>query len=51
LPRAEDVPAFAAALRELIELAAADRAFVADDGDALLVTTEGGRFRLRAERA
>jgi len=46
LAQASDVPAFTAALRELVELAALDRVFVADDGDALVVRSEAGVFRL-----
>ena len=46
LAHAVDVPAFAAALRELMELASSGRVLVADEGDALLVTTEARGFEL-----
>jgi hypothetical protein len=51
LAQATDASAFASALRELVELAARDRAFVADDSDALAVRTEAGAFRLTVEAA
>jgi hypothetical protein len=49
LAQATDASAFASALRELVELAACDRAFVTEDGDALIVRTEVGVFRLTVE--
>ncbi len=49
LARATDAPAVASALRELVELAACDRAFVADAGHALVLRTEAGSFRLPVE--
>lgn len=49
LARASDVATFAAALRELVELAAVDRVFVADEGGALIVGSEAATFRLGVE--
>jgi len=49
LAQSADAQAFASALRELVELASCDSAFVADDGDALLVRTDAGTFRLTVE--
>ena len=46
LAQAADVRAFAESLQEFVELASADYVFVAVDGDALVVRTEAGTFRL-----
>ena len=49
LAGAADVQAFASSLRELVELAACDQAFVATDGHGLVVRTEASTFRLTVE--
>jgi hypothetical protein len=50
LAQADGAVPFGDALQELVELASAGHLLVAVDGDALVVTTERGRFRLVVEQ-